>query len=264
MRWKHMAGLLQGFEVKRIPAVDGNDLDGPEKHDWSRPWCYEALSRYERACILSHRAALQEFLATGDRYGCMFEDDVFISPEFPRFMNDLSWIPEDCNVMKIETCLHESFYSRKTITCLDRRAAMPRSLHFGSAAYIISRQGAKILLEETLKPDRGIDRIMFQPRGLKKLHPVYQLFPALCVQASVQPGGIIFSEMESTVQPKPKPQQAPPPISPTRKTLANKINRELFRPFRQTKNLIESVAQSIGAAVFDWLRGVRRCTVPFA
>jgi glycosyl transferase family 25 len=258
-----MSSLLEGLEVKRIPAVDGANLDGPEKHDWSRPWCYEALSRYERACILSHRAACQEFLAGTDPYCCIFEDDVFISPDFRSFINDPTWIPAGCHVMKLETCLHESFYSRRSIPCRNRRAAVPRSLHFGSAAYIISRQGAQILLDETLKPDRAIDRILFEPRGLKLLHPVYQLFPALCVQAAVKPDGIIFAEMESSVRSRPQP-ATPVPVIPTRKTLANKIKRELMRPFRQLKNLITASAKSIGVATYDWLRRVRRCTVPYA
>ncbi|MEI9864980.1 MAG: glycosyltransferase family 25 protein [Limisphaerales bacterium] len=200
LRWDRLKELLQGLDFQRIAAVDGKTIDGPELRDRSIPLCHEALSRYERACVLSHRAAWLEFLAGKDPYCCILEDDVIISPDFTRFIKRENWIPKRCEVLKIETCTTEFYFSRKTIACLDRRLVVPHSLHLGCAAYIISRRSAQILLEETVRPDRPIDRIMFDETGLQKLRPVYQLFPALCIQANRYQGGILFPELDSSIE----------------------------------------------------------------
>jgi glycosyl transferase family 25 len=259
MRWQRMAGLLQGLAFKRIPAVDGKTLDGPELNDLSRPRCYETVSRYHRACGLSHRAAWQEFLASGELYGCVFEDDVFLSPDFPRFISDETWIPPSCDLFKIETTLQPVFVSRKNITCLDRMAAALCSLHCGAGGYIISRRGAQALLSATSRPARAIDCIMYDKAGLRQLHPVYQLFPALCVQASQRPDGMVFPEMASSIQLN-VPPKLQPEIIPGSKTRLEKIKREIFRPFLKMK----TSAQSAGRPALDRLRGVRRVRVPFA
>ncbi|MBZ9811021.1 glycosyltransferase family 25 protein [Mesorhizobium sp. ESP-6-2] len=59
-----------------------------------------------------------------------------------------------------------------------------RSLHFGTAGYIISKSAAKRLLKLTERFSDPVDHVMFNPafgvaRGLK----TYQILPALCVQS---------------------------------------------------------------------------------
>jgi len=254
MRWRRMAGLLQNVSFKRLAAVDGNTIDGPEYNIPSCPGSPAGLSRYNRACILSHRAAAQDFLAGTDRYCCVLEDDVFISPDFPRFINDETWIPPDCDLVKIETTRQEVRLAAKSVPCLDREAVLLRSVHLGTAGYIISRRGAQILLGMTTEPGHSIDRILFEPAGLRKLRPV-QLIPALCIQAGHLEGGIIFPEMESSIQPR-IPVQRIIPERTDRKTLPVKIKRELIRPFRQ----LTATVQRTGFR----LRGLRWARVPFA
>ena len=258
-RWRRMENLLQGLAFTRVMAVDGKDIDGPEYRNPAEPMRRENLSRYNRACVLSHREVWRQFLAGKDPYCCVLEDDVFISPDFPRFINSEDWIPTDCNLLKIETVHQEVLISRKTTAGLDRQLSVLRSLHLGTAAYIVSRRGAQALLDATLQPERAVDRILFEEAGLKRLHPVYQWYPALCSQAKHQVDGIIFSELESSIQPKSQP-EVQPQIVPERKTLLNKIKRELFRPFYQVKEF----AQPVGVHVLHRLKGVRRCRVPFA
>jgi glycosyl transferase, family 25 len=259
MRWRRMEGLLQGLAFKRIAAVDGRNLDGPEYRNPAEAMSRENLSRYNRACLLSHRAVWQEFLAGGDPYCCVLEDDVFFSPDFARFINSEAWIPTDCNLLKIETVHQQVFISRKTTAGLGRQVSLLRSAHLGTAAYIVSRRGAQASLDATLDPERAVDRILFEEAGLKQLHPVYQLFPALCIQANQRADGMIFPEMESSIQPK-NPPKARPPTVPGCKTLLKKIKRELFRPFYQFKEF----ARSTGVRGLHLLKGARRCRVPFA
>ncbi|MBW8863895.1 MAG: glycosyltransferase family 25 protein [Verrucomicrobia bacterium] len=254
MRWQRMAGLLQGLPFRRLAAVDGNTIHGPEYNIPSRPGSPAVLSRYNRACTLSHRAAMQDFLAGTDRYCCVLEDDVFISPDFPRFINDESWIPSKCDLVKIETTRQEVRLASKGVACLDREAVLLDSVHFGTAGYIVSRRGAQMLLGMTAEPERSIDRILFEPAGLRKLRPV-QLIPALCIQAGHLEGGMIFPEMESSIQPR-VPVQKIIPERTERKTLPVKIKREAIRPFRQLNGAVQRTGLR--------LRGLRWTRVPFA
>jgi glycosyl transferase family 25 len=229
-RWQRMTELLHGLPFKRIAAVDGKTIDGPEQN--GRP-CPEELSRYHRGCILSHRAAYQEFLAGPDRYCCVLEDDVFISPDFPKFIKDDSWIPAGCDLVKIETTRHPVWVMSQGVPCRDRQAARLLSIHLGTAGYIVSRRGAEVLLETTALPARAMDRIVYGRSGRKTLHPVYQLIPALCIQGSHRGDGVTFPEMESSIYRQAPPPPNLPPVPPPPKPLLAKIKRELMRPFNQ-------------------------------
>jgi glycosyl transferase, family 25 len=248
MRLKRMEGLLQGLSFERIAAVDGKTIDGLEKRVNPEPISRADLSRYEKACILSHRAAWLRFLAGLDRHCCILEDDVFISPDFPRFINDESWIPENGGLVKIETYDHRVFVSRKRIPCLNRSAAQLHSTHFGTGAYILSRRRASILLDETCDPDRALDCLLFDETAIQKRSPIYQLLPALCIQGRNIENGILFPEMQSAInQGRPK----------KKKTVLNKIKTELIRPFRQLKNFA-------GTKALERQMQARCCIVPFA
>jgi glycosyl transferase family 25 len=253
-RWQRLAELLQGLRFKRIVAVDGSTLDGPEQN--GRP-CPEELSRYHRGCILSHRAVYEEFLAGTDRYCCVLEDDVFLSPDFPKFINDDNWIPPDCDLVKIETTRQPVLVIGRRIQCLNRQATRLHSLHLGTAGYIVSRRGAEILLEMTANPARAMDRIVFGRAGRQRLQPVYQLIPALCIQGSHRGDGTIFPEMESSIcrQAPPPPQPSPPKTTPAPKPLLAKVKRELLRPFKQLRAFKKAAGRR--------RTGLRREGVPF-
>jgi glycosyl transferase family 25 len=247
-RLQRMENLLPGLPFKRIAAVDGRTVAGPEQRDDSRPLSAGNLSRYDKACTLSHRVAWQEFLAGDERWACILEDDILISPDFPRFIRDESWIPGNCDLMKIETNHHKIFVTRARRKCLDRTASVLLSLHFGTAAYLVSRKGAVALLERTIVLDRTPDRLVFDEDALRRHHPVYQLFPALCIQGARFPNGIEFPEMQSAIQPA---------VAGKRKTVLTKTKAELARPFYQLADRLRTLARE------KRLRA-RRCVVPFA
>jgi glycosyl transferase family 25 len=252
-RWQRMAGLLHGLPFHRIAAVDGKTVAGPEHNIRTFP---KQLSRYNRAANLSHRAAWEKFLAGPDRYACVLEDDVFLSPDFPKFINNEDWIPPGCDLVKIETTQAFIWFTGGRIACLDRQTTQLRSLHLGAAAYIITRRGAEILLEMSKDViNRPLDRILFDKMGRKRLQPVYQLVPALCIQGSHRSDGVTFPDMESSID-RQVPPTVRPIIIPSRKTLLTKIGRELVRPFHQFRKARRNA----------WLRskGLHRQGVPFA
>lgn len=250
LRLERMKKLLAGVPFERVAAVDGKTLDGPEHRDPAKPQSPENISRYEIACIHSHRAAWNTFLAGREKFCCVLEDDIFLGKDFAKFFASESWIPGDGDLIKMETFDDPVFISRKKIPCFNRVLATLHSLHFGTAGYVVSRRGAAQLLEATRNPGRTLDRILFDETAIQNSSPIYQLVPALCVQGRNLDGGIPFPEMESSIDNQPKP---PKPKLPPRQ----KILRELRRPFRQFRELLarRQLAKQLNA----------RCkVVPFA
>ena len=248
LRMERMRKCLHGLEFERIPAVDGRAIDGPECRDASRPIGADNITRYELACVQSHRLACCRFLAGNEPYCCVLEDDVFLSPDFPKFVNDTSWIPPGCNLVKIETCCEKVMLSRTTVGALDRTLVELRSLHQGTGAYILSRRGAEILLAETARPSLPLDLVIFDTNIHQRQGTLLQLIPALCVQVRHIPGGIVFEEMQSSIQPKPV--KLPKP-------LLTRIRLEASRPFRQ-------LHAAAGRIAFQLWVNARRTVVPYA
>lgn len=243
-RWQRISEMLKGLPFERIAAVDGRTWEGPETRQAARPVGYEHLNKYERAGMVSHRAAWTKILESGERFGCVLEDDVYVSPSLGDFIRDESWIPADGTLIKIETCNQPVALSRRAIQAKGRRLASLRSRHLGAAAYIMSRDAIANYMEKTNPPDRGLDYIMFGESAVKET-PIYQLCPALCTQAKDRRGGIIFPELESAVQ-----FYAPSP----RKPLIVRLRREIPRPFVQLGGILWSIASGRRFSEQRWPR----------
>ena len=150
--------------------------------------------------------------------------------------------------MKIETYCEKIMLSRTMVAALDRTLTELRSLHQGTGGYILSRRGAKMLLAETAKPGLPLDLVIFGADFLQRHGPLLQLVPALCVQVRHIPGGIVFGEMQSSIQPKPI--KLPKP-------LLKRIRLEVCRPFRQ-------LHAAAGHIVFQLRAKARLRVVPYA
>jgi glycosyl transferase, family 25 len=120
-RWQRMAEQLRGLDFHRVPAVDGTGMDGPEFNIKSRSPGHENLSRFGRACAMSHRLACQEFLGGKDDFCCILEDDVMLGPEFARFMSETGWIPRESNIVRLETTRQKILLGAQSLTALNRR-----------------------------------------------------------------------------------------------------------------------------------------------
>jgi len=228
-----MSELLQGLPFERIPAVDGKTLEGCEVSDPQLPMSYENLSRYNRGNVMSHRLAWTKFLETDERFACILEDDVVLSPGFRGFMQDEIWLPAGGHVVKLETTRQPILLSRRRISCRDRCAAVLKSAHFGTAAYVISREGARFFLERTTRPDRPLDRLMFS-RATTEVSPyTYQMIPAPCIQSQHVRNGIAFSELTSSI-PLPDDRKYPKPIM-------LKLRNEVRRPFLQAAHFLHNL-----------------------
>lgn len=247
-RRERMENLLGALAFERVPAVDGQTLSGPERRDLARPNGPDNLSRYELACFQSHRQAWMKFVADGASHACIMEDDLLLSPDFSRFINDPAWIPPHCDLVKIETFCDRIMLARNDVIAGDRKLMELRTFHRGTGGYILSRRGAEKLLAESVQPTLPVDHFLFARASLQRYRPVLQLIPALCVQSQRVPGSQVFDELASSIQP-------PEPINQP-KTWTRRVRLELTRPFRQFRPLIDRL-------IFEWRHQARQQVIPF-
>jgi glycosyl transferase, family 25 len=171
-RLAHMRDQLRDVGFERVAAIDGiKNLETTS-----------GLTRFELACLKSHRNAWLLFLKRADEFACFLEDDVHLQPNFGEFVNTEDWIPGDAHSLKLDTYLQQVTLGERRAVSGERQIARLYSRHESSAAYILSRAGAKRYLELTARPSLPADYALF-PRSPSRfgLH-IYQLEPAIAVQ----------------------------------------------------------------------------------
>ena len=115
-RLEHMRKQLNGVAFERISAIDGSN-DPPTT---------KGLSRFELACLESHKLAWRQFLDSPETQACFIEDDLHVWPGFAAVVGDSSWIPSDAHSVKLDTYLQKVELGRET--CRDRCAPDRKTL----------------------------------------------------------------------------------------------------------------------------------------
>jgi glycosyl transferase family 25 len=180
------AGRL-GLGLERVEACDAASTPPARLDRWfeaSGPLGEIPLG--DKACLLSHRAAWELFLASGDAHAVFLEDDVRLSKVAAAMLASDQWIPHGVGVVKLE---HYGPPGQRVLLA-DRRAvgedfALGRMLsrHTGAAAYILTREAAQLLLAQT-RFDLPVDHLLFNPNNsdlFAQLSP-WQLLPAIARQ----------------------------------------------------------------------------------
>jgi glycosyl transferase family 25 len=171
-RLAHMRNQLDGVRFERISAVDGSN-DPPTT---------KGLSRFELACLESHKFAWRQFLKGSEGSACFLEDDVHIWPDFATLTASDSWIPSDAHSVKLDTYLQRVGLGDKRVAIGGRQIARLYSRHHSSAAYILTRNGAARYLELTASPSLPADYTLFPNHPLRLGLRIYQLCPAVALQ----------------------------------------------------------------------------------
>ena len=171
-RLAHMREQLNGAAFERISAVDGSKLSPTRR----------GLSRFELACLESHKLAWRQFLNGSEDCACFLEDDLHVWPSFAALTASGSWIPPDAHSIKLDTYLQKVELGEKQVAVGNRQIARLYSRHQSSAAYILTRKGAARYLDLTASAPLPADYALFprHPRRLG-LH-IYQLCPAIAIQ----------------------------------------------------------------------------------
>jgi glycosyl transferase family 25 len=185
-RLSHMQRQLHNVPFARVAAIDGT----------KSPKAAEGLTRFELACLSSHRVAWRQFLEGPEPCACFLEDDIHIWPGFASIVDDESWVPTDAHSVKLDTYLQMVKLGERRRIFDGREIARLYTRHESSAAYLLSRAGAQRYLELTADPTLPTDYALF-PKNARKLGlHIYQLVPAIAIQDHLRPaeqGGKVFA-----------------------------------------------------------------------
>jgi glycosyl transferase, family 25 len=165
------AGVASTF----IAAVDGRN------RVWREP-VRGALAKTEAAVILSHRRVWRRFLRADVNLAAVLEDDAHIGAGFHELLVT-DWRAGDFDVAKLETIGSPAWISKRGAQLCDRALHVLGAEHFGTAGYVVSRDGAQKLLRLTRPLDEPLDHMMFGRSAVfERRLRVLQLVPAVVVQ----------------------------------------------------------------------------------
>jgi len=198
-RLAHMRDELRGVAFTRVPAVDGA----------KSPAVANGLTRFELACLASHRNAWRLFLDSRNAHACFLEDDIYIRSGFKGLIDDDAWAPADAHSIKIDTYLQKVRLGELRPVAGGRAVARLYTRHESSAAYMLSRAGAERYLELTARPILPADYALF-PKNARRLGlRIYQLTPAVAIQdhliSPAQGGPAFASAMNRAAEAGPSP-----------------------------------------------------------
>jgi glycosyl transferase family 25 len=145
---------------------------------------YRALTASEVGCLLSHRGCWRRIAAGSDEYAAVFEDDIDLSHNGADCLRDISWIPNDADLVKLEAYRQKIWVGRKCLAApVNYSVARLWSTHWGTAGYIVSRACAARLVKATERLSVTADDALFNPGyAVLRSTVVYQISPAVCVQ----------------------------------------------------------------------------------
>jgi glycosyl transferase family 25 len=176
-----------GVELDRVTALDAGTADRGTVNRWfANGGPLGEIPVGDKACLLSHRAAWEQFAASGEPHAVFLEDDVRLSQVAGPMLTSGAWIPADAAVVKLE---HYGPPGQRVLLAdihavgEDFKMGRMLSRHTGGAAYILSRNAAQLLLAEQ-RFDLPVDHLLFNPNNSKlfaRLAP-WQLLPAIARQ----------------------------------------------------------------------------------
>jgi len=221
-----------------VRAVDGRRFgarcDDAAKANPAR----RQLSRAEAALTLSHRKVWRRFLASGARHAAIFEDDIHLGKNIRQIL-DLDWTRWEFDAVKLETLFHVVWLERRGRPAGERTLHRLGAEHLASAAYLISRAGAKKMLAATRDFSKPLDHILFGRRPIGEgAFLALQLVPAIAVQDTMRPNAEKHSELASVLH------------EDDRKQLAAKAKREKPKGFERLRREARRLAE-------QWRRWIR-------
>jgi glycosyl transferase family 25 len=180
-RWKFQQEQLEYLDIpyQRWKATAVQDLTDREYEKWANDW-QRKLRKTEVACFLSHYRAWQH-VANSEKPFLILEDDALLSQQLP---NILSLLDTEQNLeydhLTLETRGRKKLISQNTCDNFESVAMHKLFLDkTGAAAYLLTSNGAQILIDEVEKKGAGLaDALLCHTKGLKKVQSV----PALAIQ----------------------------------------------------------------------------------
>lgn len=178
-----------GIVFTRLSAVDAQSIpDAEADRHFAAEGLFGRVPKGDQCCTLSHVRFYESLLATNARYGLVLEDDVELRADAPRLLGDLSWLPNNVRLLKIEMITRRVLVGKLERVEEGISIAPLRSKHSGSGAYIIERSLAEWILNEVRIWPITIDHMLFNPHisPITKVARPYQLVPAIASQPNAK------------------------------------------------------------------------------
>ena len=157
-RRTHMQQQFDKYNIQNttfVEAVDGKMFDDTNSYTFSNGdrFTYDRQDHkntdYEIACTLSHLHAIKTFLASGNEYGIIFEDDIsfiFMAYWKMSLMELLMSAPQDWDIISLYCS------NPKETTASFKKYKL--SEYCGAATYVVNRVGALKLLQNIYDAQR--------------------------------------------------------------------------------------------------------------
>ena len=180
-RWSFQEKQLTelNIEYQRWEANSVDHLTDEEYEKWANDW-QRKLRRTEVACFLSHYRAWQH-IANSEQPFLILEDDALLSQKLPSILLEIN---SNRNI-KYDHITFETRGRKKLIKKQGTDINNDVALHelfldkTGAAAYLLTSEGAKILIEQVRQHGAGLaDALLCHTKGLKSMQSV----PALAIQ----------------------------------------------------------------------------------
>jgi glycosyl transferase family 25 len=195
-----------GIPFERVDAIDARIVPDAEINvRFSDDGPLGPLPKGDKCCTLSHERAWQAFLASGEPYGMILEDDVEISADAVPLLADAACIPEYVGLLKVERFgpEHQRVLIGEHLSLPDgRQIGKLRSRHTGGGAYILSRSMAQRLFDPHRVWTLPVDHALFNPNNsplFDSLEP-YQLMPVIARQSEALGGATDIEEWRTNLR----------------------------------------------------------------
>ena len=185
-RWESTSQKFRelGFDVERIPAIDGKTLQFP--HPDFSPWHYffyygRPMIPNKVACYFSHIKALKLFLETDEEHVLICEDDITPKPEVVDVINDAMQYADQWDMLRL--CAIKP--TQGTVF-----ASLPNGYRLQSDLKTASGNGAKIVNR------RAAELIVEKCSCMKMPHDVtlFYEWPIGFREVTVQPNPILLND----------------------------------------------------------------------
>jgi glycosyl transferase, family 25 len=161
-----------GLTFERICAVVGKELPDFEKYVDENSYAWRNRMNMPRpgevGCYLSHLKAMESFLRTDAPWCVILEDDVELLPGFNEVLSSLVE-KDDWDLVKLYNN-HSGTPVKKRALVAGRHLVAHLTRTTSSAAYVINRHAAEVLLKTMLPISEQVDHALDRPweTGLRK------------------------------------------------------------------------------------------------
>lgn len=185
-RLRRMSRIFEELDLafSRVSAVDGAQLSEDEIRRLSSDAAERPLRAGETACFLSHRESWRRVVEETLPCAAIFEDDLHLGADAAFFLGSSAWVPDEADVIKIETKLQYAQVDKVPAAVIDGRSLHRlRSKHAGAGAYVVTRKGAEKLLRMSKRFSAPVDQFIFNlDLSSAASLVILQLLPAVCIQ----------------------------------------------------------------------------------